>query len=327
MFVYFADGFVIAKGLQWLINQQSEENGSFQENFVFDGLYQRKIPIEFQEIALTAHVLIAISGIDEYQYPELNLTKTRSEAATFLANRLEILDRSGSALDIALVARALQLSKSEGSEAAFEILAKNRHEESSYFFWGHQDECEEALSVRATALALMVYIERGEFYTEPIVKWLNNQRLSASGWGSTVNTLFATEALVLWSHKYAKDAINHVEVALEVDTERGKRAIVLADENDQLNHVISLESPTKDINIEAKGQGLALAHLSTKYFSTSKNELEAGVVSAFNLEPRVEYDPIANHDALLTKRPSDQLLVLSCQRYDNFFYFFGIEFG
>ena len=151
-----------------MIDQQSKIDGSFQENFVFDGIYQRKIPIEFQEIALTAHVLIALSGNDPNDFPALNLTKAQMEAGQFLASRLDDLDKSGSSLDIALVARALQLSKSEGSEAAFEILAKNRHEESSYFFWGHQDECEDALSVRATALALMVYIDRGEFYTEPI---------------------------------------------------------------------------------------------------------------------------------------------------------------
>ena len=150
------------------LEQQSEENGSFQEKFIFDGIYQRKIPIEFQEIALTAHVLISLAGIEIDDFGALNLTKARNAAGRFLASRLEILDKSGSALDIALVARALQLAKSEGSEASFEILAKNRHEEISYFFWGHQDECDDALSIRATALALMVYIDRGEFYTEPI---------------------------------------------------------------------------------------------------------------------------------------------------------------
>ena len=77
----------------------------------------------------------------------------------------------------------------------------------------------------------------------------------------------------------------------------------------------TLESPTKDINIEAKGQGLALAHLSTKYFTTSKHELERGQLSAFNLEPRIE---ISNQSSFKTfgdfQRPSNQIGVLSCQR-------------
>ena len=52
-----------------------------------------------------------------------------------------------------------------------------------------------------------------------------SQRISASGWGSTVNTMYATEALILWSKKYKPVSSNHVEVALEVDTNEGKRAI------------------------------------------------------------------------------------------------------
>ena len=68
---------------------------------------------------------------------------------------------------------------------------------------------------------------------------MNYQRQSVAGWGSTVNTLYATKALIKWSKKYGKGH-NRVEVALEVDTKEGKRAIVLADNNDQLNHVIGL---------------------------------------------------------------------------------------
>ena len=151
------DSRVLTKTLGWLISQQSPEDGSFRENFVFDGIYQRKIPIDFQEIALTSHVLIALAGFTDSGF-DFNTTSTMKRAANFLSSRLEILDQSGTSLDIALVARALQVSNSEGSEAAFEILAKNRHEEGSYSFWGHDDECDESLSVRSTALALMVRV-------------------------------------------------------------------------------------------------------------------------------------------------------------------------
>ena len=50
----------------------------------------------------------------------------------------------------------------------------------------HNSECDETLSVRSTALALMVYTERGEYMTEPIVRWLNSRR--RSGWDSTIDT-------------------------------------------------------------------------------------------------------------------------------------------
>ena len=97
------DGFLMRNILKWIIQQQSEVNGSFQEKFIFDGIYQRKIPIEFQEIALTAHVLISLSGIDPHDFGGLNISGAKNHAAKFLSSRLEILDRSGSALDIALV--------------------------------------------------------------------------------------------------------------------------------------------------------------------------------------------------------------------------------
>ena len=54
------DPVILVRSLNWLIRQQSED-GSFKEVFVYDGEYQRKLPIEFQEIALTGHVLISLS--------------------------------------------------------------------------------------------------------------------------------------------------------------------------------------------------------------------------------------------------------------------------
>ena len=71
------DSRVLRKTLRWLISQQSPEDGSFREKFVFDGIYQRKIPIEFQEIALTSHVLMALAGFSEFasEY-DVNITRT-----------------------------------------------------------------------------------------------------------------------------------------------------------------------------------------------------------------------------------------------------------
>ena len=55
--------------------------------------------------------------------------------ADFLSSRLAALDRSGTTLDVALVARALQLTRSTtGAETAFEILAKRRRETLGIFY-------------------------------------------------------------------------------------------------------------------------------------------------------------------------------------------------
>lgn len=102
------DGFVIAKMLQWLVAHQSKD-GSFREKYIFDGIYQRKIPVESQEIALTAHVLSSIATLSQEDLGSSKLVTMVQDAASFIAGRLEILDKSGTSLDIALVARALQV--------------------------------------------------------------------------------------------------------------------------------------------------------------------------------------------------------------------------
>ena len=38
------------------------DDGSFREDYIYDGIYQRKVPIEFQDIALTAHAVISLSN-------------------------------------------------------------------------------------------------------------------------------------------------------------------------------------------------------------------------------------------------------------------------
>ena len=113
------------------------------------------------------------------------------------------------------------------------------------------------LYFRPTALLLIVYVNRGEFLTEAIVKWLNSQRLSLSGWGSTIDTILATEALALWAAKHSQE-FNNTEggLAIKVHTQQGCQNIVVAEAKafkDELNNLIS---PTQCIDVKAKGLSL-----------------------------------------------------------------------
>ena len=54
----------------------------------------------------------------------------------------------------------------------------------------------DATNVETTAYALLTYVGRQELFVEPIVKWLNTQRLSDGGWASTQDTIVATQALI-----------------------------------------------------------------------------------------------------------------------------------
>ena len=55
--------------------------------------------------------------------------------------------------------------------------------------------------------------------TEPIIKWLNKKRSNSAGWGSTVDTLLATESLLKWSAKFGEE-FQEIEggVAMEVES-------------------------------------------------------------------------------------------------------------
>ena len=82
--------------------------------------------------------------------------------------QLAHLDRRGAcdSLDVAFAARALHLAGHAGAEAAFEILAKCRAEEADFIFWRDGDGAGGSASVRATALALLMYTDRGEMMAD-----------------------------------------------------------------------------------------------------------------------------------------------------------------
>ena len=101
-----------------------------------------------------------------------NTSLAVTKGTEFLASQLKSLDTSGTSLDLSIVARALQVTKSKSvSETAFEVLAKQRRDgEGGTFYWGDTLECDDSLALRSTIFALMVYTERGEYMTEPIVR-------------------------------------------------------------------------------------------------------------------------------------------------------------
>ena len=80
-----------------------------------------------------------------------------------------VVGHSCNSLDVAFAARALHLAAgiSGAAEAAFEILAKCRTEEADFIFWRDGDGAAAGTaSVRATALALLMYTDRGEMMAD-----------------------------------------------------------------------------------------------------------------------------------------------------------------
>ena len=107
-----------------------------------------------------------------------------NKGTEFLASQLKSLDQSGTSLDMSIVARALQVTRRKTvSETAFEILAKQRRDgKGGTFYWGDTLDCDDSLALRSTIFALMVYTERGEYMTEPIVRLEFNSTVLHSIW-------------------------------------------------------------------------------------------------------------------------------------------------
>ena len=116
---------------------------------------------------------MALTLLSYYQNSHWNVTAAVANSSSYLVGQLAHLDRRGAcdSLDVAFAARALHLAGHAGAEAAFEILAKARRDgEDGTFYWGDTLDCDDSLALRSTVYALMVYTERGEYMTEPIVR-------------------------------------------------------------------------------------------------------------------------------------------------------------
>jgi CD109 antigen len=142
----------------------------------------------------------------------------------YLEIKIDSMRYGSKPYEIAVVTYALMLNKSPKSDAAFIILQEHARYEGKISFvcflqvfaqwkhvigglayWGrekvpvpdfklennkpfllprlpHKYDSE---NIEATAYALLVYVARQELMVDPIVRWLNTQRLYDGGWAST----------------------------------------------------------------------------------------------------------------------------------------------
>ncbi len=138
-----------------------------------------------------------------------NTSKILSSCVSYLVSKLVSLDRSASSstttwardeilMAVAVTARALQVARSPAHETAFELLSKTRVEREDAIAWGSGRSSD---STVATAMALLVYADRGEAEAllRRITAAVNGMRVSSDAWlgGSTSEaSLRATEALL-----------------------------------------------------------------------------------------------------------------------------------
>jgi len=207
----YIDPNVISKAVSWVLRHQTEEGAFYEVTWLPDRKANSSLRwpndnLRHRNISLTAHVLIMLETVKDLTGGlGGQVSLAQSKAMKWLERNLKLLGQWGDPYDVALVAYALQLSKSSSAEAAFGILAKNARDEGGLLYWGKEpippppskNENQrpfllprlpyknDATNIETTGYALLVYTARQEPAVDAIVAWLNSQRLTDGGWAST----------------------------------------------------------------------------------------------------------------------------------------------
>lgn len=151
--------------------------------------------------------------------------------------------------EIAIVAYALQQAKASTVEQAFELLRQHRREEGGLIYWGRQmvpqppyktenqkpfllprlPYAYDSENIETTAYALLVHVARQKYENEPIVKWLNSQRLTDGGWASTQDTAWALKALMEYTVRSRIRDVSQLTVTIEATALPGQVNILNVD--------------------------------------------------------------------------------------------------
>lgn len=175
----------------------------------------------------------------------------QQKAVQWLERNLKLLDEAGDPYEVALVAYALMLAKASEAEHAFGILAKHARTVGEYMYWGREElpppptkwENQKPFSlprlpyeydtvnIETTAYALLVYAARNEFFVEPIVRWLINQRLTDGGWGSTQDTGVALKALIDYTQRRRLRDVSGLDISVEPSSTSKTHTFHIAEKN------------------------------------------------------------------------------------------------
>lgn len=80
----------------------------------------------------------------------------------------------------------------------------------------------DSLNIQTTAYALLTYVSRQELHVDPIVAWLNAQRLTDGGWASSQDTGIAMKALTEYSTRNRVSNVTQLAIKVEATSLPGE---------------------------------------------------------------------------------------------------------
>lgn len=254
----YIDPEVIAQAVSWILKHQTPEGAFYEVTWLPDrkmngSLNYRNDIIAHRNISLTAHVLITLESVKDLTGGlGSQVALSAANAIRWLERNLKLLEERGKPYEIAIVAYALLVAKASTAEQAFNILARHARREGGLTYWGREAVSlppyklenqkpfllprlpykYDSENIETTAYALLVYVARQEIMIEPIVKWLNAQRLTDGGWASTQDTVWAMKALMEYTVRSRIRDVSSLTVTVEATALPGQtKTLTVNDKN------------------------------------------------------------------------------------------------
>ncbi|XP_018299760.1 LOW QUALITY PROTEIN: CD109 antigen [Mycetomoellerius zeteki] len=330
----YIDPEVISQAISWILKHQTPEGAFYEVTWLPDrkmnsSLNYKDDIIAHRNISLTAHVLITLQSVKDLTGGlGSQVALSAANAIKWLERNLKLLEERGKPYEVAIVAYALLVAKASTAEQAFTILARHERREGEYRYWGREHvpppptKMEnqkqfrlprlpfdyDSENIETTSYALLVYVARQELMLEPIMRWLNVQRLTNGGWASTQDTVWAMKALMEYTVRSRIRDVSSLTVDIEFSSVINKtETLTVNHKNLAKLQTIEIPQAWGIVKVQAKGAGYAILQMHVQYNVDIKKFQTEPPIKAFDLVTRANFHG----------RNQSHISYLCCQRWTN----------
>jgi len=312
----YIDPEVFGHSVMWMINYQSVD-GAFQESSHFETPHHFPMSSTTHDnitsnIPLTAHVLIALDKVAPLLTGNVKkyCSTSRHRAMKYLERNLA---RIYDPYELSITAYALARSRSAEADTAYGRLLSMKREEGGMVYWSRTNiatnrvryefnrpfleakdrQLNDALAVEATGYAILTLfrVEGGGITVlqDQIVKWLNTMRLGVGGFISSVDTIVALEALVIYSYNNNMADLTQMVVTVDLPDSNITKNFEISKTGISTGLSVDIPNVWGHVNLFARGRGQALAQLDLTYGVDYEHHRDVAPKDCFDLKIKEFY--------------------------------------
>ncbi|XP_038211501.1 CD109 antigen [Zerene cesonia] len=268
-----------------------------------------------RNISLTAQVVITLESVKNLkdigvrEGLSARVATAQQRGVAWLERHLRLVGEWAAPYALALTAYALACAKAPSAEHAYRLLKRRQRSEGGLIYWGQEPvppppyKMEnqkpfllprlpykyDSNNIATTAYALLACMDHQD-NNEPIVMWLNSQRLKEGGWASTQDTYIALRALIEYTNRKRLRDVSALSVSVEAVALNGSARALRVD-NHNLAVMQSIEIPEAwgTVKVTARGAGYALLQMAVRYNVDAPRFQTPPPARAFALRTRAHY--------------------------------------